>query len=163
MTHSEDVARAACQGRWCALLCRKAGNVMAADQWLDLALEGMRLISARTGEYVGPCPHCRTGRDRYHIWTQPGVGGRPAGRYWCRACGASGLLGEDRVEPEHYQAVDHLQIAVRAHTTPLPAHIPQYRQLYELTTLWAHGWLLDAANPEPLEFLARRGVTRAVA
>src|SRR5215211_7640884 len=117
-------------------------TIMAADERLGLALEGMRLISARTGEYAGPCPHCRAGRDRYHIWTQPGAGGRPGWRYWCRACGASGLLSDQRANHEHGGASDDVQTAMRPRTTPLAAHIPQYRQLYELTALWAHGWLL---------------------
>ena len=136
---------------------------MAADERLGLALEGMRLISARTGEYVGPCPHCRAGRDRYHIWTRPGTGGRPGGRYWCRACGASGLLLAEQADHEHVGAPDDVQVPSHPYATPLPAHISQYRQLYELTALWAHRWLLDDSNPEPLEFLARRGVTREVA
>jgi DNA primase catalytic core, N-terminal domain len=136
---------------------------MIADQWLDQRLEGMRLISARTGEYVGPCPHCRAGRDRYHIWTQPGANGRPAGRYWCRACGASGLLVDEQADREHDRALDQKRIGVRPHDTPVPGHILQYRQLYELTALWAHGWLLDESNPEPLQFLARRGLTHEVA
>jgi hypothetical protein len=136
---------------------------MASDERLHLALEGMRLISARTGEYVGPCPHCRAGRDRYHIWTQPGAGGRPGWRYWCRACGASGLLGDDRPECEDHVAADDMQTSVPLRTTPLAVHILHYRQLYELTALWAYCWLLDESNPEPIEFLARRGVTREVA
>jgi hypothetical protein len=136
---------------------------MATDQWLNRMLAGMRLVNPRTGEYVGACPHCRAGRDRYHIWTQPGVGGRPGGRYWCRSCGASGLLGDEQPDREHSRAIDDVQTAVRPHNTPHPQHIPQYRQLYELTALWAHRWLLDEINPEPLEFLARRGVTREVA
>ncbi len=52
---------------------------------------------------------------------------------------------------------------MRTASLPHPEHIPQYRQLYELTGLWAHRWLLDAANPEPLEFLDQRGITREVA
>src|SRR6266498_605944 len=113
-------------------------TVMAADERLGLALEGMRLISARTGEYVGPCPHCRAGRDRYHIWTQPGAGGRPAGRYWCRGCGASGLLDDEQPEREHNGATEHAQPAWHPTAAPRPEHIPAYRQLYELTALWAH-------------------------
>jgi hypothetical protein len=35
--------------------------------------------------------------------------------------------------------------------------------LYELTALWAHGWLMDAANPDPLAYLAKRGVSQATA
>ncbi len=136
---------------------------MAADESLDRTLATMRLVNRRTGEYVGPCPHCRAGRDRYHIWTQPGAGGRPAGRYWCRACGASGLLVDQQPEREHNGATEHAQPAWHPTAAPRPEHIPAYRQLYELTALWAHRWLLEASNPEPLEFLARRGVTREVA
>ncbi len=91
------------------------------------------------------------------------MGGRPAGRYWCRSCGASGLLGDDRPGCEDYAATEQVQPRLRTASLPHPEHIPQYRQLYELTGLWAHRWLLDAANPEPLEFLDQRGITREVA
>lgn len=39
------------------------------------------------GEYVGPCPFCRAGDDRFHVWPD-----HPASkpRYWCRICGQSG-------------------------------------------------------------------------
>jgi hypothetical protein len=73
------------------------------------------------------------------------------------------LLGDDRVEREDDAAAERAEPRSRLASPPRPEHIQQYRQLYELTALWAHGWLLDAANPEPLEFLARRGVTRQVA
>src|SRR6185436_10141844 len=46
---------------------------------------------------------------------------------------------------------------------PCATHIPFYRQLYELTALWAHGWLMDATNPDPLAALAKRGVNQATA
>jgi hypothetical protein len=46
---------------------------------------------------------------------------------------------------------------------PCAAHIPFYRQLYELTALWAHGWLMDPANPDPLAYLAKRGVSGTTA
>jgi hypothetical protein len=39
-------------------------------------LHGMRLVNRRTGEHTGPCPHCQAGTNRYHIWTESGVGGR---------------------------------------------------------------------------------------
>jgi hypothetical protein len=32
-----------------------------------------------------------------------------------------------------------------------------------LTALWAHSWLMDAANPDPLAYLATRGVNQATA
>src|SRR5581483_9131546 len=146
---------------WCAQ--NQEITAMVTDQSVEQTVASMRLVNRRTGEHVGACPHCRTGRDRYHIWTKPGAGGRPAGRYWCRACGASGLLGDQEPEWEHNRAIDEVHAPTHRHATPLPAHIPQYRQLYELTALWAHRWLLDESNPEPLDFLARRGVPRAVA
>lgn len=37
------------------------------------------------GEYVGPCPFCGTGENRFHVWPH---GERP--RFWCRQCGAKG-------------------------------------------------------------------------
>ena len=39
------------------------------------------------GEYTGPCPLCKEGDDRFHIWDK-----HPSGkaRWWCRMCGQSG-------------------------------------------------------------------------
>jgi hypothetical protein len=124
-------------------------------------LHGMRLVNRRTGEHTGACPHCQAGTNRYHVWTKPGTDGRPAWRYWCRCCGVSGVIGV----PSHDQAPASVRplTALSPAANPCAAHIPFYRQLYELTALWAHGWLLDAANPEPLASLAKRGVSQATA
>ena len=35
------------------------------------------------GEYAGPCPFCRDGRDRFRVWPEKD-------RYWCRQCNKSG-------------------------------------------------------------------------
>jgi len=35
------------------------------------------------GEYVGACPFCHGGRDRFHVWPNHPSG---RGRYWCRQC-----------------------------------------------------------------------------
>lgn len=44
----------------------------------------LRLVSrTHGGEYVGPCPRCGTGTDRFHVWPDKG-------RYWCRRCSISG-------------------------------------------------------------------------
>jgi DNA primase len=40
------------------------------------------------GEFVGPCPFCKDGTDRFHVW--PAHAKRQGGGYWCRACRASG-------------------------------------------------------------------------
>lgn len=44
-----------------------------------------KIANTRNGEYAGACLMCRTGRDRLRVW--PALG---PGRFWCRACGASG-------------------------------------------------------------------------
>lgn len=46
---------------------------------------------------------------------------------------------------------------------PTPNHISVYRTLYELTALWAQHWLMESANPEPLDALACRGRSRVAA
>jgi hypothetical protein len=146
---------------WCAQ--EREDFTMVANDVLAAAVDGLRLRRRRTGEYVGPCPHCRVGRERYHVWTLPGANGRPAGRFWCRACGARGLLASPQDEPARSPFERVSPRPLPPSPLPCPAHIPHYRRLYELTALWAHGWLIDDANPEPLRLLARRGVTRAVA
>jgi len=41
-------------------------------------------------EYVGPCPFCHDGHDRFHVWAE-------RGNYWCRICEAKGWVsGDDR-------------------------------------------------------------------
>ena len=134
---------------------------MDVDSSTTHLLHGMRLVNRRTGEHTGACPHCQAGTNRYHVWTERGAGGRPAWRYWCRACGASGVIGA--ASHEHAPAPERPRAALPCSTEPCAAHIPFYRQLYELTALWAHGWLMDAANPDPLNYMSRRGVNPATA
>lgn len=121
----------------------------------------MRLINRRSGEYTGACPHCQAGTNRYHVWTKPGAGERPAWRYWCRSCGASGVFGA--ASHDRAPAPAQHQVSLPCPVEPCPAHIPFYRQLYELTALWAHSWLIDDTNPEPLAYLAKRGVSQTTA
>jgi hypothetical protein len=153
-----------------ALLCpgivtggHHAGTFMDVHASTTAVLSGMQLVNRRTGEYTGPCPHCQAGSDRYHVWAKPGEGGRPAWRYWCRTCGASGVL--DTTSPDY--ATRHAPqppvIPISSPALPRPDHIPSYRQLYELTALWAHNWLMDDTNPQPIAKLAKRGVSRASA
>jgi hypothetical protein len=136
-------------------------NAMDANSSTTHLLHGMRLVNRRTGEHTGPCPHCQAGTNRYHVWTEAGAGGRPAWRYWCRSCGASGVI--DGASHDHTPARERHRTALPPPAEPCAAHIPFYRQLYELTALWAHDWLMDAANPDPLASLARRGVNPATA
>lgn len=45
--------------------------------------------NGRSGvEFWGPCPACRDGKDRFHVWPDNGDGGT----YWCRHCEAKGDL-----------------------------------------------------------------------
>ena len=52
---------------------------------LDLIGKDVKLreVKSSKSEWVGPCPFCKTGDDRFHCWP-------PEGRFWCRVCGASG-------------------------------------------------------------------------
>src|SRR5215212_1438554 len=136
-------------------------DVMDVESSTTHLLHGMRLVNRRTGEHTGPCPHCQTGTNRYHVWTEAGAGDRPPWRYWCRSCGASGVIGT--ASHDHAPAPERHLVALPRPADPCAAHIPFYRQLYELTALWAHGWLMDAANPDPLAYLAKRGVSQVTA
>lgn len=42
------------------------------------------------GEFVGPCPFCREGNDRFHVW--PDHPKWKGGGWWCRICQKSGDL-----------------------------------------------------------------------
>ena len=106
-----------------------------------------REASSQTGEHTGACPHCKAGTNRYHIWTEPGASGRPPWRYWCRSCRASGVIGAS--PHDHAPAPERHLVALPRPADPCAAHIPFYRQLYELTALWAHGWLCAKALSSP--------------
>jgi hypothetical protein len=136
---------------------------MVADSATTHLLHGMRLVNRRTGEHTGPCPHCQAGTNRYHVWTEMGASGRPPWRYWCRSCGASGVIGVSSYDPGDHRGSQCLVVFPSPSALPNPEHIPFYRQLYELTALWAHDWLLDTANPAPIASLAKRGVNQATA
>ncbi|MDX9788904.1 MAG: CHC2 zinc finger domain-containing protein [Desulfobacterales bacterium] len=41
-------------------------------------------------EFVGPCPFCKDGNDRFHVW--PSHPKWKGGGWWCRFCGKSGDL-----------------------------------------------------------------------
>ncbi|NCC32027.1 MAG: hypothetical protein EOM24_08385, partial [Chloroflexia bacterium] len=132
-------------------------------------LPPLRLVNRRTGEYVGACPFCGgTERsDRFHVWLVA-TGSRPARRFWCRACGQSGMLdhhfGSPTTSPRSSRTPwqpTHEELP----TTPAPcaANIPFYRELYHRVVTWASGWLFDPANPDPLAYVRQRGLTVASA
>ena len=45
----------------------------------------IQLKRASGDEYVGPCPQCVGGVDRFHVWEQKQ-------NFWCRQCGYAGFL-----------------------------------------------------------------------
>lgn len=46
-----------------------------------------RVANTKGGEYVGPCPFCPGGQDRFHLWPD-----HPSGcpQFWCRVCRRGG-------------------------------------------------------------------------
>lgn len=53
---------------------------------LITSLSGYEYSSKRGVEFVGPCPFCLDGTDRFHIW----LSGKIGAHYWCRVCGRTG-------------------------------------------------------------------------
>lgn len=54
---------------------------------------GVQLKRVGADEWAGPCPFCRDGRDRFHVWD--------LGNYWCRVCGQKGFVDDgDALSPE---------------------------------------------------------------
>jgi hypothetical protein len=130
---------------------------------LGARLPPLRLVSRRTQEYAGACPHCggdmRTS-DRFHVWLTP-VGRE---RYWCRQCGVKGLVQDLLANPAtHAPSLQQQPVAPERHAgpTPLAAHIPRYRDVYTAVAAWAQANLWEACNPEPLRYLLQRGLTHA--
>jgi len=65
---------------WCAL--PDDFVAIAEARW------GIRLKHKTKDEWVGPCPFCGYGTDRFHVWAD-------VGNYWCRQCGASGWVTDN--------------------------------------------------------------------
>ena len=134
---------------------------MRYSEMIHPALGPMRRTSRSGKLYQGPCPFCADGGDdRFHVWMESS-GGRPAERYWCRVCKASGLLKQlgadhawDELRPDIAKATPRCRPS-----EPRPEHIPLYRQLYTATALWAHAWLIDPAHPDPRAYLLHRGLS----
>lgn len=58
-------------------------------------------------EYVGACPFCNAGEDRFHVWQE-------RGNYWCRQCDAKGWLDEDKDMSDHERRIRELEARQRA-------------------------------------------------
>lgn len=129
---------------------------------LSTQLPPMRLVSRASQEYAGACPFCggdERRSDRFHVWLMPT--GRE--RYWCRRCNRKGLATE-LLGPSRRTTHDQPNVRAGARSsgpTPQSAHIPFYRQLYDLVTTWAAANLHQPWNPEPLAYLNHRGFDRA--
>jgi len=46
---------------------------------------GISLRKSSGNEWVGPCPFCKDGDDRFHVWED-------VGNYWCRVCERKGFV-----------------------------------------------------------------------
>ena len=135
-----------------------AGRAPAFGAAIGFDLRDFKIKNRRTFEYEGPCPFCHS-HKHFLVWDQPN-----AGRYWCRNCRERGslraLTGESVVPRSDAPS------SARGHqpasgAEPKPAHIPFYRQLYERVARWAHANILAPYNPEPLEYLHKRGLNDA--
>ena len=57
----------------------------------DTGAEFRKAASTDGGEYAGPCPICKDGDDRFHVWPNHPKG---KARWWCRICGRGGDLAD---------------------------------------------------------------------
>ena len=60
------------------------------------------LRKATANEYVGPCPFCNTGNDRFHVFLD-------RGNYWCRQCDAKGFVDDDQELTDHERRIRELE------------------------------------------------------
>jgi hypothetical protein len=117
-------------------------------------LPTFKLASRTTQEYSGPCPFCGGDHrsDRFRVWVNDK-------RYWCRQCQRSGWLDELSGTAKQSSTTPVTRRS-RERSKPVtgdPSAIVAYRQLYGAVALWAHSNLLDDCNPEPLEYVRKRG------
>jgi len=67
---------------------------------------GITLKHKIKDEWVGPCPFCGYGTDRFHVWAD-------VGNYWCRQCGASGWVVDNEELSEHELRLRRLEAKQR--------------------------------------------------
>ena len=67
----------------------------------------IQLKKATSNEYVGECPFCNTGTDRFHVFVNEG-------NYWCRQCDAKGWLDDDKDMTDHEHRIRELEAQQRA-------------------------------------------------
>jgi DNA primase len=94
-------------------------------------------------EYVGPCPFCSGGEDRFHVW-------RDKGNYWCRQCGIKGFVDEDaddherrlRILEARQREIERKQAELEARMTALEKmhacrdHLLYHRQMSDEAILY---------------------------
>lgn len=122
----------------------------------------------RGDEYQGPCPFCKAGKNRFHVWSNV-----PAGRdnYWCRVCEVGGddiTFCREYFQDTFWTACSRLScaplinenepteaapIAPRACDPPPPQW--QEQALAWLERCEVAMW--DTSKPNALSWLGRRG------
>jgi hypothetical protein len=73
-------------------------TIVKEKRWYLQAAEAMQVSLHRhtANQYVGPCPFCGEGVDRFVVWQ--------LGNYWCRQCDARGWWKEGDIEEARLQA-----------------------------------------------------------
>jgi len=66
----------------------------------------IQLKKATANEYVGLCPFCNAGEDRFHVFVD-------RGNYWCRQCDAKGWLDDDKDLTDHEHRIRELEARQR--------------------------------------------------
>jgi DNA primase len=134
-------------------------------------LKMIRVSSVSGGEYAGPCPFCREGNDRFHVWPNASnlISGKyVGGRYWCRQCGVAGdgikfareLFGWSYQEacarlslPSEYR---QYFIPPRTFDPSKPSEPPmQWQSKASAMAEWAHQQILS--HPDYIKPLFERG------
>lgn len=67
-------------------------NNPSTNAWPDQASQklGVSLRRHTATQYVGPCPHCHDGEDRFVVFIE--------GNFWCRQCNYKGWWTEERLD-----------------------------------------------------------------
>ena len=64
------------------------------------------LKKATANEYVGMCPFCSGGNDRFHVFVD-------RGNYWCRQCDVKGFVDDDQALTDHERRIRELEAQQR--------------------------------------------------
>jgi hypothetical protein len=91
-------------------------------------------------EATSPCPFCRDGDDRFHVFEDGG--------YWCRVCDAKGWIDDDKRKPTEAERTEMRLRALERHRMNQEKRLSALEQMHRCTDHLTYHKMLDTDDRE---------------